>query len=260
MRWPSRAALGAVALSVALLPSTAEADRWTGGDAEGDVRGWHYSPEPKPCGTDTVVNGSAEVTNDITGLEVRHTRRSLVMTTTFRDLDPDLEVMVTNYVRTPRGGYWLDLVRFQRPNGTWRVLTFLSKAPRYPDPDQVNECGAFGFVSTGLRCRIGREIDPVGDVVRLTLPRTCLQSPDWVRVGADAVRFVETDDPDDETFTVFSDDFDGGTVLTKWKISYGPRVHSTGVVGPSGDMEPLRTRSTARRFKVVDGTRQFAHR
>lgn len=251
---------GTAALALALLvPTAAHADRWSGTDETGDVEGWHYDPEPEPCGTSTDVDGAAQANEDFTRLGVRHTRRSVVVTAKFRDLDAELEQMVTVYIRTPRGGFWLDLVRYQARSGKWRVITFLAEAPRYPDPDDVDECGGFGFFSWDIGCRKGRELNFAEDYVRLTVPRTCIENPRWVRIGADSSRFVEPEDPSDESFTVFSDEWDGGTVLTKWKISYGPRVHAT--AGAATEVRrQLPTRTGERRHVVVLPDGIFARR
>jgi hypothetical protein len=244
-------AAASAALSFSLfVPTAASADHWGSADDAGDVHGVHYSPEPEPCGTSTEVDGTSESNEDITGLSLRHTRTAVQVTTTFRDLDDDLEQMESIYLRTPVGGYWLDIDRYEARSGHWRTETFLSKAPTYPDPDEVGECG-FGVVSIGLACRVGRTIDFDEDLIRLTVPRTCLKSPGWVRVGADSYQVIEPDDPDaDPTFTVFYDDWDRGTVLTKWRISYGPRVHATegAQVGPSRDL--VRTTAVRRHFSI----------
>ncbi len=242
-------AAGAAGLALALLAPAAHADRWSSTDGAGDVRGWHFDPEPKPCGTDTEVDGSAEANEDITRLIVRHTRRNMVVTTHFRDLDAGLEQMVTVYLRTATGGFWLDVERFQGARGKWRIITFLSKAPRYPDPEDINECGGFGIISFDIGCRIQREIDADQDFLRVTVPRNCLKNPRWVRVGADAYGFVEPEDPEDQSFTVFSDDWDGGTVLTKWQISYGPRVPAT--AGASTEAPSVTPTTTGERRHVV---------
>ena len=221
-------ALGATALSLALLsPVAAHADRWGGSDPAGDVTGWQYQPDPEPCGTFLDVDGAAEAHEDITYLGVRHTRHDVVATVRFSDLDAASELATTIYLRTARGGFWLDLDRFQSRNGQWRTLTFLAHAPRYPDPEDIDECGGFGFASFDLGCRIAHTVDAAADLVRLTVPRRCIKNPRWVRAGADAYRFIDPEDGTDPTFGAFSDDWSGGTVLTKWRISYGPRVAAT---------------------------------
>lgn len=220
------AVAGALALAL-LAPTAAHADRWSVTDEAGDVEGWHYSPEPEPCGTDTVVDGAEQANEDITRLGVRHTRRSVIITTRFRELDPGLEQLVPMYVRTNLGGWWLDVIRFESRPGKWRTFTFLGEEPDYPDPDDFDECGGAGIIIADEACRMPREVDFDRDRVRLVVPRTCLGNPRWARVGAEAHRFVEPEDPEAEDFTVFSDEWDGGTTLSEWDVSYGPRVRAT---------------------------------
>lgn len=112
-----RAACAAVLSLVLLAPTVAHADRWTSPDEIGDVEGWTYDPEPKPCGTDIEVDGSDESNTDITGLAVRHTRRTMIITTRFAGLEPGLEQWVALYVRSDDGGWWLDVDRFQTAAG-----------------------------------------------------------------------------------------------------------------------------------------------
>jgi hypothetical protein len=220
-------AAGAAALTVALFaPTAAHGDQWASPDGESDVEGWTYDPQPEPCGTFTDFEAPEETHEDLTQLEVRHTRVAVIVTLRFRDLKASLEHSSTTYFRTPKGGYWLDVERYRR-SGAWRTLTFLSKAPRYPSPDEVNECGIFSWGSVGIGCKIGRTVDAAADQVRIEVPRACLKNPRWVRVGADSMRFVEPESPTDPTFGAFTDEWDGGTVLTEWQISYGPRVLAT---------------------------------
>jgi hypothetical protein len=250
-----RATVGA-ALTLALLaPTAAYADRWSSTDAEGDVEGWTYSPEPEPCGTFSDVDGAEETHEDITRLGVRHTRRAVVVTVRFRDLQADLEHWTTVYIRGSRGGFWLDLDRYQTSNGKWHTMTFLSDAPQYPDPEDIDECGGFGFISFDIGCRIQPDIDVAADLVRLSVPRKCLKNPRWVRIGAGSARFVEPEDPEDPTFGAFSDAWDGGTVLTKWQISYGPRVHAT--AGAPTAAPKVRPTTTHQRERVVRHHRIF---
>jgi len=252
-------AAGAAALSLALLvPNAASADRWSGTDDVGDVEGWTYDPEPEPCGTDIEVDGSAEANTDITGLTVRHTRRSMMITTRFVELDPALEQWVALYVRSADGGWWLDVDRFQRRNGTWRVTTFMAREPKLPDPDDVDGCG-IGIGLFDIGCRLQREVDFDRDLIRLAVPRRCMGNPRWVRVAADAYRFVEPENPDDEAWTTFSDEWDGGAELSYWMPPFGPRVHATAGAAFADPAVAPATRGQ-RRHVVVRGDDIFARR
>lgn len=252
-----RAACAAVLSLVLLAPTVAHADRWTSPDEIGDVEGWTYDPEPKPCGTDIEVDGSDESNTDITGLAVRHTRRTMIITTRFAGLEPGLEQWVALYVRSDDGGWWLDVDRFQTRSGSWRVTTFMAEEPRLPDPDDVEGCG-IGIALMDVGCRTEPLVDFDRDLIRLVVPRRCMGNPRWVRVGADAYRFVEPTDPDDESFTVFSDEWDGGVELSYWMPPFGPRVRATtgALLGDPAVGDPAvapSTRGQRRHLVVRDG-------
>ena len=221
-------AAGAAGLALALLaPAAAHGDRWSSADEAGDVEGWSYHPDPEPCGTVTELDGTADTNTDITRLIVRHTRRGIVVTTRYRDLDPDLEQVVFVNFRSSTGGYALDFDRWQRRDGSWRTLTFLSTEPEFPDPDDIPECEGFGVVSFGIPCRIEREANFERNFIRLAVPRKCLHNPRWVRVGVSAYKWVEPADPDDLSSTTFHDDWDGGVELSPWLPPFGLRVRAT---------------------------------
>lgn len=240
-------AAGAAALTLSLLaPTAAYADHWASTDAERDVEGWRYDPEPKPCGEFIEVDGTAETHEDITRLSVRHTRRAMIVTTRFRDLDRTLEHTLSLYVRSAERGWWLDVDRYQNRNGHWRVLTFMAREPKLPDPDDIEGCG-IGISLTDIGCRISHEVDFDADRISLVVPRGCMGNPRWVRVGADAYRFVEPEDPA-HPWTTFSDEWDGGVELSPWMPPFGPRVPATKGAQIGGT---LAKQATGERRKIV---------
>ncbi|PWN01697.1 hypothetical protein DJ010_16790 [Nocardioides silvaticus] len=219
---------GATALSLALLsPVAAHGDRWGDSDPAGDVEGSSWSPDPAPCGTDTPVDSTAVTNNDITHFAVRHTRRIVVITTRFRGLDRNLEQHVAMHVRTNLGGWWLDVDRFEDGPGKWRIFSFLAKEPDLPDPEELPDdaCG-IGVAVVGEGCRMERTLDFKRDLVRLAVPRKCLDNPRWVRGAVGAYGWVESDDPS-STETIHWDSWDDGVELSPWAPSFGPRVRAT---------------------------------
>lgn len=244
-------AAGAAGLALALLaPAAAYADGWSGPDQAGDVRGWHYDPEPEPCGTDTEVDGSAEANEDITRLGVRHTRGAVVITTRFVDLDPGLEQAAFLYMRTNLGGWWLHVDRFERQPGNWRMFTFLAEEPDLPHPDDIeSECGAVGIILLGEPCRMARTVDFDLELIRLRVPRSCIGNPRWVRVGVTAHRWIDPADPEDRSSTTFYDDWDGGVELSPWAPPYGPRVRATR--GAQMGAAPATSATTGERRRIV---------
>ena len=75
-----RGVIAALAVIAVLAPAAAHAERWAGGDPRGDVEGWHFDPEPEPCGTDTQIDATQNTNSDITRLVVRHTRTAVQLT------------------------------------------------------------------------------------------------------------------------------------------------------------------------------------
>lgn len=244
----------ATALILALVaPAAASAGHWSDTDEVGDVEGYTYSPDPEPCGTFTDFEAPEETGVDLTGLQLRHTRTQVVLTADLRDLVRRREQMLMTYLRTDRGTWWLDVDRF-RAGGRWRVETFLSKEPRYPDPEEIDECGGFGVGSLGLGCRIEANLSFADDQVRVAVPRTCLKNPRWVRVGAESYGFGDVGDPENETFTGLFDAWEGGPVLSDWTVSYGPRVRArTGASLARLFGGPDRAMSERRAYAVRDG-------
>jgi hypothetical protein len=223
-----RAAVVALAVAAGLLvPPPAHAERWAGSDVEADVEGWHYAPEPEPCGTYSDVDGTTNQNNDLTRVVVAHMRREIKLRAQFRDLDPALEQDITFHLQTNVRGWFLNVMRFRNlQTGRFRTMAFLAKEPNYPDPDDIdNECGAFGFVTTGLRCRVHPQVDLDADVIRASVPRSCLKDPRWVRVGAISSGWVPPADPPDGSYGGFHDEWGTRDELTSpWLPPFGPKV------------------------------------
>lgn len=249
-------AAGAAALSFALLaPASAYADRWSGTDEAGDVEGFNYDPDPEPCGTITDLDGSADTNTDITRLDVRHTRRAVVVTTRFRDIKSAREQNLSINLRASTGGYELYLYREAPSSRPWQVYSDLWTEPDYPDPDDVPECHGFGLVVDGVRCRIEHEIDFADELIRLSLPRTCIGNPRWVRVAAQTSRFVDHG----STFDFYSDEWDDGVKLNHWLPPFGPRVRAT-AGAPIGGTRSAPATNGERRHVVVRHHRIIARR
>lgn len=259
-RLPRSSALAVAALLV-LLPVPAHAERWSSADAEADVTGWHWDPEPAPCGTMTDVDGSAEVNEDITRLGARHTTRRLWLVTRFRDLDEALDQHVSYYLQTPRGAWDLDLDRDHTRSGRIRVTTFLARAPE-PEPAEPDEPGDpadpascwSGSIAAGVRCAVDHDIDFDSDTVALRLPRSCVGSPRWVRVGVSAYSWPDSTDPATEGISGFSDAWgvpaDGEVSLAP---PVGPRLRASAASqsGSPSNSSWVASSSTASRRSLV---------
>lgn len=215
-------------IPLVLLAAPAHAERWTADDPVGDVTGWQYSPEPPPCGTFTDVDGTDRANEDITRLTARHSRAVVRVVLGFRDLDAAAEQEVSIHVATPVRGWDLDVLRFERRKGGFRVMTFLAKTPQLPpaseDPD---DCGWTGVATVGRPCRLEHSFDFDADLISVTLPRSCVGAPAWVRVGARASGWTYGEDG---TFGSFSDEWGdaGNGESDGWVPPLGPEVHAPG--------------------------------
>lgn len=221
------AALAAAGL--ALGPAgTAGAERWTGPDAAGDVTGTIYDPEPAPCGTETSVDASAATDVDLTGLSVRHQRRDITVEVGVSDLPEAGREYMTVHLRTAKGAWAVDLDR----TGRTGFGAFFYEEPDWDalieqaDPDG-DGCATVGVVILESPCRgLGHRGDPDLDVVRLTVPRSCLRNPRWVRGAASADSWRKSDG------AIFSDRWaPDGVEPTSVIGPFGPRVETGPVVG-----------------------------
>lgn len=241
---PRRLHLAVLSLAVTAAlfsPTAASAERWVGADGSGDVEGWHFAPEPEPCGAYTDIDATANTNDDLTRLVVRHTRRDVHLTARFRDLDPAREQSVTLHLTSGSSrGWFFAINRYRAPSGKFRFLSILAKEPSYPDPEDIeDECGAFGFFVFGMSCRERFEVDLEANAIRATVPRSCLKNPRWVRVGVTANGHIAPKDPADETSVGFSDEWGSVDEATSpWLPAYGPKVRAphgarVGSVGPA---------------------------
>jgi hypothetical protein len=230
--------VGTTALALALsTPALAHADRWGADDPAGDVRGTLFHPEPPPCGTRTDLGENDRPNLDIDRLGVRHTRRSLVVTARFTDLDRTTEQSLFSYVRTPSGAYWMSMHRFQTHRGRWRVTGYVGEEP----PLSGDQTCDVGLTVVDQPCpRVRPTVDFSQEKMTLTVARRCLGYPRWVRVAARSHDIDYFTQPDQPGGAYFQDAWDGGVELTPGLPHYGPRVRATRgaahriAFGPSG--------------------------
>lgn len=208
----------ALAAAAVLLPSAAHAEKWTSSDAHQDVDGTTFSPDPEPCGTVTDVDATTDANDDLVALTVRHTARAVLLKARFRDLDPALEQDVQFRVLTADQLWDVDVERYQKPSGDFRVFGFIG--PIDDTAARADDCGTTtttGSVIAGVGCKLHPEVDSDADTVRARIARACIGGPRWVKVGVTAYGWTEAADPTDSTFTVYSDDWQTTDAL-------GPRV------------------------------------
>jgi hypothetical protein len=231
-------ACAVIAAVAVLAPSSpASAETWTARDARGDVDGYTYtsSPVPDACPTFTDLDGSDDTNDDITRLTVRHDRTTIEVEVWFRDLHPKLEQSLNLRLKTVAGTWSLSVDRSHgdRPR-KFRTWTNLSREPGPPDPADVDPdgdgCSSWSVVSVVKNCNgLQGTVDLDRDVITVSLPRTCLRSPRWVRVGAGSSGYEYPATPSDQaspyTFNGYNDSWDPeGTTSTDGLPPLGPRL------------------------------------
>lgn len=189
---------GAAALLLAgVVPASAAS--WTHEDAVGDVQYYSFNdrtgketgPDPDPANTDT----------DVTSFGARHAARRVVLQATLRDITEASGAIVYR-IRTDAHTY--EAVQ-RLGTDRWMAPGFeLARADR----ERPQDC-------TGVR----RSVDRTTEQVMVSIPRSCLGLPAWVRAGAGAYSFSETP----PTFTYRLDDAlqDGAA---SERLTLGPRV------------------------------------
>lgn len=165
---------------LALTAPAAHAERWHGRDASGDVRSFQVDLGDSPCVT---VTGGDRVPGDrrrdLTRLTVDHGSDVITVDLALRDVAKrDRDTSYEAVIRTPAQLYLLAV--YSGPH-VHRVVDFQSARVRH-DHD-----GCF-FLGVHDRACEGLDVlpDPSADLLTVQVPRTCLGTPRWVRVGASA--------------------------------------------------------------------------
>lgn len=211
------------AIALLALPNAASAEVWGGREPVGDAHGWTYSPDPAPCGTFADVAPPEGFGTDITRLGVKHNQRTVKVKVTLADVDEASDLHVTVHLRTPEKDWFVDVDRWDG-----HVRAFLAREPDWERLSQgADECGGISVMIGERPCeRLSGAVDPSLDTVRVVVPRPCLRSPDWVRVGADTYTFGSEAEPN------FHDTWAPvGTEEADFVGPYGPRVESGPALG-----------------------------
>lgn len=169
---------------LALSAGSASADRWWGADREGDVTQSSYSPEPPPCGTFSQKATPQDASTDIVGLSVRHEGDTVELRAHLRNLTGWGDRWIEFEIMAGRHPYTVSVNR--NPARHPRDLT-LYNATDVPAP--ANECGVTSTLNTGTLCEgMTASASSREDYVALVVPRSCLKSPRWVKVGLHSYR------------------------------------------------------------------------
>jgi hypothetical protein len=182
----------AVAVVVPLLPATAYANRYSHGDAVGDVASTVGQ-------SDTYTPAPERVEGDVISSSVKHGARTVVMTLAYRDLgdSPEIDEHVY-FVHTSKMNRVVRLFANSTNPGGKAVLT------------KAN--------GKKVRCHVRRHIDYNLNTAKVIVPRSCLGQPRWVKVGMGSVMFSAAGD----TGPVWIDD--ALSTGTNGHPVYGPKV------------------------------------
>lgn len=179
----------AAAMTVPLAPTAAHADKYVRADASGDVVSFTKSADtPAP----------AQVNGDVVRSTVRHKAKRVVLTMRFNDLDGSGYTVFAYSVRTSKMTRDVALVTFPGHHAGKVVMT----TPK----------------GKKVRCRLARSIDYTANTATVSIPRSCVGKPRWVKVG---MAMVTSPNPD---FTTgFADD--SGTTGDFSQPKWTPRVY-----------------------------------
>lgn len=194
--------------------SSAHAIDYTDPDPRGDVEGWNYKPDPPPCGTTEAVEPADARKGDIRRLSVRDDDGLLRLRLRFRDLPALRRLYVEFPVRTRDRDYMIHLFRARK-----RTHVHLFPEVPLPDPEPGAECSAvLGDAGVKFCKGLSGAFSPRKNRVRVRLPISCVRSPRWVRVGAEAGYYKRG--------ASFSDTWAprGSTPQGSWGHVYGPRL------------------------------------
>jgi hypothetical protein len=219
VRTPSLlAAIASVAvLAFVLGAEPAHAESWRGHDARGDVRSYVVEldtvceevPPGEPAPSDR--------RRDITRIWVDHGAEDVVIGMALRDVvRHDKTTTYEAFVHTPDRIYEVSV--FSVSNKAPEVSISTVRVGRDPG------CGPAVVYGQEVVCdEVDADVDPQADRVSITVPRDCLGTPRWVRVGALAGGF----DADQLT--------GGSTTVTLWADVFGPAgATPTALLPPSG--------------------------
>lgn len=187
-------ALGVLVSVIALLalPTPAGAAPWSGDDAAGDVQAVRIDPA-HVC-SESPVDAAVATSVDITRITVQHRPHVLVVRLRHAGSDATDSTYLTLHVLTPSRQLSVGAARF-RPRGRWHVD--VGDEPDWAptefddDGDGTPDCDGWSALTEVRGCR-GSAVTVAGPLLTLALPRACLGSPPWVRIGA--TEGVFTDD------------------------------------------------------------------
>lgn len=223
MRTTSVLALTAALLALAAAPATAES--WHAGDATRDVRAYDIDLTSTCEDITPKTPLPHDRRRDITRLGVDHGADSVVVTVTLRDVGR--RDKGTTYDVVLRTRYRLYDVEVY-PGDRGKAEADLASLRAVRDPD-APECGRVLTAHDRECAGLVAELSVTAKAVTLTIPRSCLGEPRWVRVGAVSGGVVSGGLLFEGTVVTVSSDSWGlrGSGLSSLVPPLGPRVVSS---------------------------------
>jgi hypothetical protein len=216
---PLQHVVASAALAGALLglsATAAHADRWWGREKAMDVVRVAFRPDPPPCGTVVERPVTDDATLDIVGLAVRHEGDAVALCAHFRDLTHWGDRWLTFDVDTDGRDYEVLVHRRGKKLETW-----LTQAGPEPEPETIGECGAYSYLVGVIPCDVEVDRLPAADLVSVTVPRSCLDHPSWVRAGVRNQRWLGQRRVQHDTWAP------RGADEADFRGPFGPRVRHT---------------------------------
>ena len=188
-----------------VLPATAHAERWSGTDARHDARS--LDPDATDCASLDPRPAPRNRTADLTRITVDHAADAVRLTAHLRDVRVRGGSEVAMFVQTPAHFYIVPVNRFTGSRWPHQYTSAsVARVPRrlFADPCAHrggNSTGGSSGTSTGGSTASGRRAAPRCEnlparyrpgknLVTATVPRRCLGTPRWIRIGAYAVDMV----------------------------------------------------------------------
>jgi hypothetical protein len=179
-------------------PAAAHAERWTSADPAGDAFSWDLASD-EPCAPEAMTVTPDDHGSDLTRIRVAHSHGAVQLGATFGTAAGLTSRSVAFYVDTPGRAYVVEVSRYVE--GGWphqTTIAYAHPAPRWFATASCEEVFGGSGGDAEARRRAGCEelsAHYSGASVTVRVPRECLDTPRWVRVGAYAV----TSDDDGDT-------------------------------------------------------------
>lgn len=210
-----------ILLTLALLaPSApARAEQWTRTDPRGDVRVTTFDPLHS-CARRTPAEAQHPSGEDLTALVVRHAKHRVVVTLRYAGHGGWDRTSLDVHLRTPSDRIKIQALQANPAAAFETTVGDESTWVREPvddDGDGAPDCRVWtGY--TELRWCVGIRTRTGDDRVTISVPRSCLGRPGWVRAGAETYGYEEGIVIADQWGTRHMDD-------DPRDIVYGRRVH-----------------------------------